>query len=371
MAVEERDGIEIEIEEVDAENNQTEKPWDAKLIRVDQKVYSIRQIMDMIDDDSLDLNPDFQRLQVWEPYQKSRLIESIFLRIPIPTFYFSSDMESNMQVVDGVQRLSAIYEFYKDRHRLGHMEYLFDLRGKRYSDLREEMWGRRFDGTQLQINVIDPQTPSEVKFDIFKRINTGGTPLNAQEIRHCLSTGRSRKFLAALAASEEFNYATNDVVKNHKRMTDRELALRFCALRLWKEGRISYEDYHGSMDKFLDAVNEKLGTAKQIDDGEQKHLADLFVNAMRDSIAVFDRHSFRKTEGAQLNKALFDSISVNIAEYGKSAVEAHATEIREKIYGAIEKDLELIDAISQSTNSVRKVKYRFKFMETLLSEILL
>jgi hypothetical protein len=71
----------------DGEIEQTERPWDAKLIRVAQKVYSIRQIMDMIDDGSLDLNPDFQCLQVWEPKQKSRLIESIFLRIPIPTFY--------------------------------------------------------------------------------------------------------------------------------------------------------------------------------------------------------------------------------------------------------------------------------------------
>jgi hypothetical protein len=370
MVSEENDGIEIEIEELSADNEQMEKPWDSQLSRVEQKVYSVRQIMDMIDDGSLDLNPDFQRLQVWEPYQKSRLIESIFLRIPIPTFYFSSDMESNMQVVDGVQRLSALHEFYKDRHRLGHLEYLSDMRGKKYSALKEEMWGRRFDGAQLQINVIDPQTPLEVKFDIFKRINTGGTPLNAQEIRHCLSTGRSREFLAFLAASEEFNRATNDVVKNHKRMTDRELALRFCALKLWREGRVNYEDYHGSMDKFLDAVNEKLGSPKKIGDDEQKRLAELFVRAMRNSIAIFGRHAFRKTEGSQLNKALFDSISVSIAEYDESTVETHAIKIKEKIYGEINKNSELLDAISQSTNSVRKVKYRFEFMGTLISEML-
>jgi hypothetical protein len=370
MSFVENDGIETETEELSDDTEQLEKPWDAKLIRVDQKVYSVRQIMDMIDDGSLDLNPDFQRLQVWKPYQKSRLIESIFLRIPIPTFYFSSDMDSNMQVVDGVQRLSALHEFYKDRYRLEHLEYLSDQRGKNYSGLKEEMWGRRFDGAQLQINVIDPQTPLEVKFDIFKRINTGGTPLNAQEIRHCLSTGRSREFLASLAASEEFNSATNDVVKNHKRMTDRELALRFCALKLWRENSVNYEDYHGSMDKFLDAVNEKLGSSKKIDDVEQRRLAALFVSAMRNSIAVFGRHAFRKTEGSQLNKALFDSISVSIAGYGESAVKARAAEIRENIYGAIKRDTELIDSISQSTNSVRKVKYRFEFMEKLLTETL-
>jgi hypothetical protein len=176
--------------------------------------------------------------------------------------------------------------------------------------------------------------------------------------------------LATLAASEEFNYATNSVLKNHKRMADRELALRFCALKLWREGWIGYEDYHGSMDVFLDAVNEKLGTSRQIDDSEQKRLASLFINAMRNSIVVFDRYAFRKAEGAQLNKSLFDSISVSIAEYEKSAVETHSTEIREKIDAAIENDSELIGAVSQSTNSVRKVKYRFDFMEKLLSEII-
>ncbi|GHS94342.1 hypothetical protein AGMMS50276_06780 [Synergistales bacterium] len=364
------DAIEPETEEIESENELPEKPWDAKLIRVDQKVYSLHHLMEMIDNDSLDLTPDFQRLQVWEPHQKSRLIESIFLRIPIPTFYFSSDMDNNMQVVDGVQRLSAIHEFYQDRYKLARLEYLVDLHGKRYSDLKDEMWGRRFDGTQLQINVIDPQTPSEVKFDIFKRINTGGTPLTAQEIRHCLSTKQGRAFLANLASAQEFHDATHGVVRNHKRMADRELALRFCALKLWREGQIRYEDYHGSMDKFLDAVNESLGVSKQYDDSERARLKTLFVNAMANSLIVFDCYAFRKAENAQLNKALFDCVSVNIAEYDKDIVTRHAAELKDKIYKTIGDDASFIDAISQSTNSVRKVKYRFDKMEKILSETL-
>jgi uncharacterized protein with ParB-like and HNH nuclease domain len=328
--------------------------------------------MDMIDDGSLDLNPDFQRLQVWEPKQKSRLIESVFLRIPIPTFYFSSDMENNMQVVDGVQRLSSIHEFYKDRHKLGSLEYLLDLRGKCYSGLKDKMWGRRFDGTQLQINVIDPQTPLEVKFGIFKRINTGGTPLNAQEIRHCLSSQRSRKFLADLASMDEFDKATKGVMKNHKRMADRELALRFCALKLWREGKekTRYEECHGEMDKFLDAVNELLGTEKSIGNDGLDRLKDSFLNAMNNAFAVFGDVAFRKNKDTALNKALFDSLSVGISKYDKNAVESHADEIKEAVYKLIAEDSEFIDAISQSTNSVKKVKCRFERVETLLERII-
>ena len=83
------------------------KPYNPELIRVDPKTFSLRQILDMIDDGDLELAPDFQRLKVWTSGQKSRLIESILLRIPLPAFYFSSDEQGGLQVVDGLQRLST------------------------------------------------------------------------------------------------------------------------------------------------------------------------------------------------------------------------------------------------------------------------
>src|SRR5438876_159117 len=74
------------------------KPYDPEQIRVDPKTFSLRQILDMIDDDDLELAPDFQRLKVWTPLQKCRLIESVLLRIPLPAFYFSSDQDGGLQV---------------------------------------------------------------------------------------------------------------------------------------------------------------------------------------------------------------------------------------------------------------------------------
>ena len=89
------------------------EPWDPSLIRVDPKQYSLRQIDDMINDKELDLDPDFQRHRVWGPRQKSHLVESVLLRIPLPAFYFSADEEGRMQVVDGLQRLSREGEIKK------------------------------------------------------------------------------------------------------------------------------------------------------------------------------------------------------------------------------------------------------------------
>src|SRR5690349_14955339 len=104
----ERTGVEMERQSVE---DDVVRPWDPTAIRVDPKTYSLRNIIDMIRDKDLELAPDFQRKKVWGEVQKSRLIESILIRIPLPAFYFSSDDGGLLQVVDGLQRLSTVNDF--------------------------------------------------------------------------------------------------------------------------------------------------------------------------------------------------------------------------------------------------------------------
>ncbi len=109
--IDQRDGFD---DAVESEGNSTEtfNPYDPKLIRVDTKTFSIGQIYTMINDGDIDLSPDFQRGFVWTDItRKSRLIESLLLRIPLPVFYFAQDEEGLFQVVDGVQRLTVIKSF--------------------------------------------------------------------------------------------------------------------------------------------------------------------------------------------------------------------------------------------------------------------
>lgn len=193
-------GVEAELGE---DAGSSTKPYDPTKIRVDPKTFSLRQIIDMIDDKDLDLAPDFQRNKVWKHREKSRLIESILLRIPLPAFYFSADGDGRLRVVDGLQRLSTVHDFVrggedkKGAFALKELEYLTEGVAEHRFDELDANWKRRIQQTQIFVNVIDPQTPSQVKFDIFKRLNTGGTPLKAQEIRHCMSQQRSREFLKA------------------------------------------------------------------------------------------------------------------------------------------------------------------------------
>ncbi|MCM1541546.1 MAG: DUF262 domain-containing protein [Blautia sp.] len=214
-------------------------PYNLKLIRVDTKPFSIRQMNEMIEGGDVDLSPDFQRGFVWNDItRKSRLMESLWLRIPIPVFYFAQDEEGLFQVVDGVQRLTVINSFMKNEFKLKNLEYLAECNGKYFkkasdkADSLEDMYVRRIEQPQLFVNVIDPQTPGKVKYDIFKRINTGGKALNNQEIRNCLANGRTRSFLHELSRSENFLHATRKSI-SAARMADEELVLRFMAFYLF------------------------------------------------------------------------------------------------------------------------------------------
>ncbi len=149
---------------------------------------TVFQVIRMIDYQSILLHPEFQRNLVWDPRRKSRLIESILIRIPLPSFYLDALNDENWSVVDGLERLNTLHEFLHNQFALSDMEFLGDIDGKRFSEL-PQAFQRRIEDTILSVYVIMPGTPPQAKFTIFRRLNTGGIVLSAQEIRHCTNPG--------------------------------------------------------------------------------------------------------------------------------------------------------------------------------------
>jgi len=357
-------GVEVE----DNEPNETE-PWDPSKIRVHTDHYSLRHVVDMITDNDIDLAPDFQRQSVWKPPQRSKLIESLLLGIPLPSFYFNQDSKGRLQVVDGVQRLSAIYDYVANsKFKLNQLIYLKECEGHQFDELPSSL-RRRLNASQFVAHVIDPQTPYQVKFDIFRRINTGGTPLSQQEIRHCMSNDKSRKFLKELVSHEEFDHATGGALRRHPRMADREVALRFAAFRMF-----SLDEYAelGSFEKFLEAATAKLDSSSEED---RKRIRNDFVRGMTNGHAVFGEHAFRKrptVEGRKnpINRALFESWGTVLADYNESAVEAAAKRICKLAAHMMTSDEEFIKSISTSTADIKNVRARFNKVRKLVQEVI-
>jgi hypothetical protein len=337
-------------------------PFDPSEIKVGRKIVPISSIVQRIDHDEIDLSPDFQRrARIWDPVRKSRLIESILLRIPLPVFYVAADLEENWKVVDGLQRLTTIYDFIKSDTKnsfaLKGLEYLTAYEGARFSDLPRSIT-RRINETELNVNVIESGTPENVMFNIFRRLNTGGVSLNSQEIRNALHPGPVRQFLMNLVDEQDFIEATGGSVRDD-RMGARELALRYCAFRL-----SGFESYHtADMDTFLNDAMKQLNVMPN--SGREEVRSD-FVEAMRRAHTLFGGDAFRKRFRGQerrspVNRALFEAISVNLSAFAPTEFQrlcVHSAELEEDLFDLMADEV-FLRSISLSTGSRQAVAVRF------------
>ncbi len=363
MGVEEGDGLEIEKEEVPGE---IKRPFDPEKIKVRTANVVVEQIVSRIDHKEIDLAPDFQRMAgIWNSKRKSRLIESLLLRIPIPVFYVAADENETWSVVDGLQRISTIYDFVKGNFPLEQLEYLTRF-NKYFCEELPRAMQRRIRETQLVVNVIEPGTPEEVMFNIFSRINTGGMTLNGQEIRHALHPGPVRDYLKELAETEEFLDATDHSIKT-RRMADRECVLRFLAFHIDSWEQYSANDLDGYLGTAMKKINEMASC-------DRNRLSKCFGKAMQAAFDIFGNNAFRKSYGLgerrpPVSKALFEAWGVGLArrsdEEIRILVKNREGVIDQFILLMIE-DREFGEAISYSTSVPARVRKRFQAIEELI-----
>lgn len=356
-------------------------PYDPDLIRVDPRPYQVSLVHELINDGDIDLAPDFQRHFVWKDIaQRSKLIESMMLRIPLPVFYMAQDAEGKFQVVDGLQRLTVINQFLNNEFRLKKLEYLKDCEGKYFKKEGEKnnldpKYVRRITQTQLSFNIIDPQTPTRVKFDIFRRINQGGKPLNHQEIRNCMASIKVRNILKNLATSDEFRKATNYSV-NSTRMEDQELVLRFIGFFYSEYINTVYFKYSGYMREFLDEVIDILNR-----DTEQNYakIIKAFLRAMINAEYLFGPYAFRKCgnqhiqPGARrqlINKSLFTTWSVLLSQYEPMTVKTKTEKcsLVPHLAFLIDGDREYFDALTNGTNDIKRIDFAFNVGKRILEQ---
>ena len=359
----------VEVERVD-ESQPIEHPFNPEKISIATKSPTIDLIVSRIEENEIDLEPDFQREQMWDRVRKSRLVESLLLRIPIPAFYVAADDEDRWKVVDGIQRLSSINSFMRNEFLLRNLEYLKDLESKRYKDLPRAMQ-RRIKETELVVNVISPSTPVEVMFNVFLRINTGGVPLNPQEIRNALTPPFVREYLKQLAQSEEFLRATLRSIRSH-RMADRECILRFLAF--YMEHWSQYSTRTTDLNTYL---TNAMRNISEVGQEERNRLEGDFKRAMNAGFHIFGKDAFRRrTSGngrSPVNKALLETWGVSLAKCSPEEIDILVSKrdaIKNESSRLMTEDADFLAAISYSTGNQKRVEKRFTAVEHLVRSML-
>ena len=344
-------------------------PFDPNSIDVDMATVNLGLLIDQLVNDEIDLQPDFQRASdIWTLTEKSRLIESILLGLPLPSFYFSEDSYSQkLSVIDGLQRLCAIKDFVIEKKlKLHNLQFLHAFEGKGYEDLeRPEI--RRIKALKISVNTLRKTTPNEVKYIIFQRVNTAGIPLTSQEMRHALNQGPAACFIKQLAELDSFVRATNHGVPS-KRMQDRDFANRFVAFYL------GYDEYTGELDNFL---NVKMGDLNRMNEIQRHEILLAFDKSMQCCYTIFGQDTFRKrleldAPRSRISKAVFDTVSVNIAwlsDEQRNKLVSSASLLRERMIDLFHDD-KFMKAISTGTAQKYSVQIRFSEFKSLIDKIL-
>jgi Protein of unknown function DUF262 len=365
-------GLEPEAPEDENESVEVEEPkfsglkYDPATIRVAFRQYPIDLLLKRISEGAINFNPGFQRAaNIWNSKAKSRLIESLLIKIPLPVFYLDSSNEDRWDVIDGVQRLTAFKEFAVDKQlRLKSLEFMPELDGKGYDNLPRSLQ-RRLLETNISLYLIEKGTPDRVKQSIYERINTGGTTLVQQEIRHAIFQGVATKLLEEMASLGSFKNATGNGISS-LRMADKECVLRFIAFVLTDYRLYLIKD----MDKFLSDAMEKLSDLSEEDRSTMKAKFD---KSMDLSFRIFGKTAFRKPHPkAKINKALFETISSTIAKLSSSEITTLLN--RKKILKSrlikLMQNVDFIASISSGTGDVAKVQKRFGDIDQLVKGVL-
>ena len=353
-------------EELEDPQEKITTPFNPEQIKIRTAPILVEQLISRIKHEEIDLAPDFQRQAgIWNDERKSRLIESLLLRIPLPVFYVAADESEKWSVVDGIQRMTTIYDYVTGKFPLKRLEYLTKLSGCTHDELGRPLQ-RRISETQLIVNVIESGTSPDVLFNVFRRINTGGMTLNGQEIRHALNPGPVRDYLKELAESDEFKKATAGSI-NSKRMADRECVLRFLAFYInpWEE--YSSSDLNGYLVRTMQKIND-------MSECERNNFAVDFRKAMLAASDIFGENSFRKPSSERrlpINKGIFEAWSVQLAHCLPEQIST-LVERRNDVQCSFKKltieDGDFLEAISYATGSPQNVQKRFQAIEQLVKE---
>lgn len=300
--------------------------------------------------------PDFQRKFVWKLEQQSLFIESVLLNFPLPPLYINKDAKGNYLIVDGLQRITTLRRFLMDEFRLKDLKAFPNLNNKNFSELKnlDLDYQSKIEDKKLLVYLIQPSVPLSMVYDIFNRINTGGTQLARQEIRNCIYLGKSTDFLQKLASNDLFKTAIDYGISDN-RAKDQEAILRFLSFQIF-----DYKlDYKNSMNDFVENTMKFINSNSS--ESDLKNLERKFNKAMKYTFSFFEKKNFRiptKETRGRINIAIFETVAGFFAAKEEGFLEKNEKQIKAN-FSLLLNDSEYMDSVRFSTGDSRRVAVRF------------
>ncbi len=336
-------------------------PTQARRINARSSDPTLRDLYERYCAGDLVLQPDFQRYFVWDELKSSRLIESVLLDLPLPLVYLAEAADGRESVVDGQQRLTAIFTFMDNKWPLAGLTFYHALNGLYFHQL-DNLTRRNLRRAALRVTTILEDSDEEIKFEIFERLNTGSVALNDQEMRNCIYRGGYNNLLKKMAADTDF-MALLGLSQPERRMRDVELVLRFAAF--YQAGP---DSYHAPLRHFL---NQEMARRRDIDNRQAVTLFHAFRDAVQLVRDMLGPHAFRRFRRGndgdpngtwatdRFNAALYDILLNGFTRYPRKQMQPHLDTLREALLWLMCDDEEFSSSIEQSTGSEQMVRTRF------------
>lgn len=288
---------------------------------------SIGELINLYRDEEMDIHPEFQRVFRWSDYQKTKLIESIMLNIPIPQIFVSQSDDGTWDIIDGVQRLSTIFQFVgvlKDEEGNNIPPLVLQA-----TDALPSFAGMKWDGdgslnfskeqqlslkrSRLDVTIIKKESDLNTKYELFQRLNTGGSLLSDQEVRNCLIIMSNKKIYNLIDELSKV-VSFDKCVKISDRKSDEQYALEMI-VRLLVADNMEWDEVkqYNELSELLDKEILKICGKEEYDHARTKKR---FVDTFDLLFGAIGEDVFRKYENGRHTgpflAAAFQAIAVGV-----------------------------------------------------------